>query len=83
MVSVSLREPAGTVREWGEDFEVGFPLWLDPGGETPTAFGVRGHPSTVLIDRQGRIVGRISGERNWSTPDARRLIDWLLEQGGR
>jgi peroxiredoxin len=83
MVSVSLREPADTVRQWGEDLDVGFPLWLDPGGESLTAFGVRGHPSTVLIDRDGRIVGRITGARSWSTPEARRLVEWLLQQGSR
>lgn len=83
MVSVSLRELAETVREWGEDFGIPFPLWLDPSGETPAAFGVRGHPSTVLIDREGRIVGRVPGERDWSSPEARRLIDWLLEPRGR
>jgi len=83
MISVSLRESGDTVREWGEDFGVGFPLWLDPTGETPTAFGLRGHPSTVLIDRDGRIVGRVPGERNWSSTEARRLVEWLLEQGRR
>ena len=83
MVSVSLREPADTVREWREDFDVGFPLWLDPGGEAPAAFGVRGHPSTVLIDRGGRIVGRVPGERDWSSPEARRLVEWLLAQERR
>ncbi len=81
MVSVSLRESAETVREWGEDFDVGFSLWLDPGGETTTAFGVRGHPSTLLIDREGRIIGRVPGERDWSSPEARRLVEWLLSQG--
>lgn len=80
MVSVSLREAADTVREWGEDFAVGFPLWLDSGGESPAAFGVRGHPSTVLIDRDGRIVGRVPGEREWSSAEARRLVEWLMEQ---
>jgi hypothetical protein len=83
MVSVSLREPAGTVREWGEDFGIDFPLWIDSAGETPTAFGVRGHPSTILLDRAGRIVGRVPGERNWSAPSARALIEWLLAQPER
>lgn len=85
MVGVSLRDAAGTVREWGEDFGIKFPLWIDPGGETPAAFGVRGHPSTILLDRAGRIVGRVPGERNWSGPPARALIEWLLAQpdGGR
>jgi peroxiredoxin len=80
MVGVSLRESPETVRAWGADADVRFPLWLDPGGETPTAFGVRGHPTTVLIDRAGRIVGRVPGERDWASPAARMLIEWLLEQ---
>jgi hypothetical protein len=82
MVSGSLRELTDTVREFGEDFDPGFPLWLDPGGQSPAAFGVRGHPSTVLIDREGRIVGRIPGERSWGSLEARRLVDWLLAKGG-
>lgn len=80
MVGVSLRESVPVVRAWGEDFGIGFPLWIDPSGEAPLAFGVRGHPSTILIDRRGRIVGRVPGERDWSSPAARRLIEWLLAQ---
>jgi peroxiredoxin len=79
MVGVSLREPAAQVREWGEDFGIGYPLWLDPSGALPAAFGVHGHPSTILIDRQGRIVARLPGERDWRRPEARRLLEWLLE----
>jgi len=75
---VSLREAPATVREWGKDVGIEFPLWVDPTGETPSAFGLRGHPSTVLIDREGRIVGRVPGERKRSAPEARRLIEWLL-----
>jgi len=83
MLGVSLREPPETVRQWGEDFGVEFPLWLDPDGASPGVFGVPGHPSTILIDRGGMIVGRVPGERDWRTPEARRLVEWLLEQGGR
>ncbi|MGK3946326.1 hypothetical protein ABK046_49230 [Streptomyces caeruleatus] len=44
---------------------------------------MRGHPSTALIDREGRIVGRILGERNWDTEAARRLVRALLESEER
>jgi hypothetical protein len=74
-------EPADTTREFAEDFDVGFPIWLDPDGRSPDAFGVRGHPSTVLLDRKGRIVARIPGERSWNSPEARRLVEWLLAEG--
>ena len=81
MVNVDLQEKPEAVREFGVDFGIAFPLWIDRAGHGPAAFGVRGHPSTVLIDRAGHIVGRILGERDWSTPAARRLVEWLLTEG--
>ena len=69
------------MRAFALEFGIGFPLWIDPEGRGPEAFGVWGHPSTVLIDRAGRIVGRIRWERDWGTDDARRLVEWLLATG--
>lgn len=82
MVAVSLREPPEVVREFAGDFGLGFPMWIDPGGATPAAFGVSGHPSTILIDPGGRVVVRVIGERDWRRPEAQRLVEWLLEQRG-
>jgi len=59
---------------------ISFPLWLDPDRRGEAAFRTRGHPYTVLIDRAGRIVGRIPGERDWRSAEAHRLIEWLLDQ---
>ena len=81
MVGVDFQEQPETVRAFGNDFEIHFPLWIDRTGRGPVAFAVRGHPNTVLIDRAGRIVGRILGERDWSTPEAHRLVEWLLTEG--
>lgn len=82
MVAVSLGEDAGVVREWAEGLDVAFPVWIDPGGRSLAAFGMNGHPSTVLIDRTGRIVGRIPGERDWRSPEAHRLVEGLLAGPG-
>ena len=81
MVGVGLRDTPAAMRAFAREFGIGFLLWIDPEGRSPEAFGVWGHPSTVLIDRAGRIVGRIQGERDWSSEDARRLVEWLLETG--
>ncbi len=78
IVGVALHEPAETVRAFAKEFRIGFPLWMDPDGRSPAAFGVYGHPATILIDRAGRIVGRARGERDWATADARRLVEALL-----
>ena len=43
-------------------------LWLDPKGGAGRAFGVRGLPTTVVIDRQGRERARLEGGAEWDTP---------------
>lgn len=70
MVNVDLQEGRDVVAQFQDDSGIPFPMWTDRTGQAPRAFGVRGHPSTVLINREGRIVGRILGERDWRSPEA-------------
>lgn len=79
MVGVSLGEAAETVRRFAERFGVRYPLLLDREGRSLERFGLRGHPNTVLIDRKGRVVGLVRGERDWQSEPARRLIRLLLD----
>ncbi len=81
MVGVNLQEEPEAVKAFGKVFDIPFPLLLDPEDRVQRLFGVRGHPSAVLIDRKGRIVGRILGERDWGSEAARGLVRSLLESG--
>jgi hypothetical protein len=78
VIGVGLKETPEAVLGFAKEFGVAFPLWIDPEGRSPVAFGVWGHPNTILIDRTGRMVGRVRGERDWSTPEAHRLVETLL-----
>ncbi len=78
IVGVGLRGKPTEMQAFAREFGIGFPLWIDPEGRSPETFGVWGHRSTVLVDRAGRIVGRIQGERDWGSAGARRLVEWLL-----
>jgi thiol-disulfide isomerase/thioredoxin len=46
---------------------------------TPRAEGV---PTTVIFGRDGREVARLSGGAEWSTPEARKVMDAVLAQPG-
>jgi peroxiredoxin len=48
----------------------GLPVLLDARGDAARAFGVRGIPTTVLIDSHGRERGRIEGAADWADADA-------------
>lgn len=56
----------------------GLPVLLDPRGEAGRAWGSRGLPTTLVIDRQGREQGRVEGAIDWASDatiaELRRLI---------
>jgi peroxiredoxin len=79
VVSVALEESAEAVRIFKKKFGIKFPLLLDGEGQTPRLFGLWGHPHTVVIDRKGRVVGLVRGERDWQSETGRRLVRQLLE----
>nr|WP_305123351.1 TlpA disulfide reductase family protein [Roseomonas sp. GC11] len=43
-------------------------LWLDPRGAAARAFGARGLPTSVIVNRQGREVARLEGAAEWDEP---------------
>ncbi len=56
-----------------------FPILFDRDSSVSEAFGVKGLPTTVLIDKQGRVVYRAVGGRNFNHPEVRALIQQLID----
>jgi thiol-disulfide isomerase/thioredoxin len=55
------------------------PIWLDPKGEAARAWGARGLPTTLVIDRAGNERARLEGGADWSTPEMLAAIRALIE----
>lgn len=53
----------------------------DPKGALARALGVRGLPSTVLIGRDGRVLGHLTGFAEWDSPEALALINFYTAPG--
>lgn len=56
-----------------------FPVLVDPEHQVGDRFRVWGYPESFLIDREGRIVERIIGPRDWSSPAQVAALEQLLE----
>ncbi|MEW6543444.1 MAG: TlpA disulfide reductase family protein [Nitrospirota bacterium] len=56
------------------------PVLFDEGQEVSAAFMVRGLPTTVLIGKDGKTVGRAVGPRAWDSPEAVALVSSLVRQ---
>jgi hypothetical protein len=57
---------------------VTFPILLDADGAVTGRYHVIATPTAFLIDRQGRLLGRVVGPRDWDSPAGKALIAGLL-----
>lgn len=57
-----------------------FPILFDRDSKVSQSYGVKGLPTTLLIDKQGRIVYRAVGGRDFDHPAVRALVRKLLDE---
>jgi len=81
ILAVDIEESPKLVAKFMREFRLTFPALLDSDSRVSSRYAVRGLPTTVLIDRRGRIAGRAIGPREWTSPEGRALIRSLLERG--
>jgi len=67
------------VKEFIANSRYTFPVLLDPNCETLDLYHIKGIPTTLIIDRKGKWVGRVVGPRNWQSSDARSILNLLLQ----
>lgn len=80
ILAISFKEPEDLVRDFQKEFKLSFPVLFDPEGKVAEKYEFRGHPVTFLIDRKGLLVGKVLGERDWSSAEAKALVGDLLNK---
>lgn len=67
------------IRTFLDDLVLQVPVLLDRDRDVSDSYQVRGLPTTVLIGKDGRVIGRAVGPRDWDSPEAVALIRSLAE----
>jgi thiol-disulfide isomerase/thioredoxin len=62
---------------------LGLKTYLDPKSTVGHAFEVRGLPTSILIDREGRELGRVEGALAWDGAPAQSLLRWYVARGAK
>ena len=58
-------------------------IYVDSSARSARRLGVIGLPTTVLLDRQGQIIGRLIGSAEWDSDEAARLIKSVIQDSER
>ena len=76
---MSFREDAALVRRTAAERGYVAPVLVDRKGDVAgIGYGVFGPPTAYLIDREGRLLARMVGARDWKTPAVKALLLELL-----
>ena len=78
ILGINFDEPAPQVEQFVEEYDLHFPILLDPGGEVQRIYRVRGYPTTLIVDAEGVIryhhIGLITEDQ---------LSHYLAEMGAK
>lgn len=70
----------GEVRGFVADMRLSFPVLLDPSNRLRDTYGYVGLPTTFLLDRDGRVVQKVLGAKEWDRPPYSTQVQALLDQ---
>jgi thiol-disulfide isomerase/thioredoxin len=67
MISVNVQEEVTLINAFLREYELDFPIYMDPDGSAAREIGVAGLPTSILIDRKGRAVAVVTGTLEWDS----------------
>jgi peroxiredoxin len=70
---------AAVTRPFRDSMGLSFPILHDSDFRVGVTYGTRTLPMTFLVNRRGTITHRIFGARDWQSPEARQMIQALIQ----
>ena len=77
MVAINLQESASRVTEFYKEYKLTFTTLLDTTGDVGAGLGIRSIPTTFILDKNGRIIGKALGPREWEGKKSIALFEYL------
>ena len=82
LVAVASDPQESLVQAFQDEYQLSFPIVLDPGEAVTQRYETMGVPETWLIDRDGRLVERYIGPREWDEAEHVDRLRALIREGG-
>jgi len=80
-VATGRNAPEAISRFYEETGVRNLPILRDPKSLLSRQMGIAGLPVTVILNPDGREVGRLIGDADWNSPEARAVLEALMAGG--
>ncbi len=79
VVAISIdRNKKEKINEYVKEYDLTFPVLLDPGQEVRKGYFIMGLPTSYLIGADGNLKGFVSGAREWDSIASKQLFSNLI-----
>ena len=78
VLAVNMEEPRETVSAWVQARKLTMDVLLDVTGDVNGAWHVTHSPMVFVVGRDGRLIARAIGNRDWTAPEGRALLEALV-----
>lgn len=78
LIGLSVDRDPKVIPPFAKRYDLTFPIGLDPNSRVGTAYGIRGLPSTAIVDRRGDVAALAVGPRDWDNAAAHALVEGML-----
>jgi peroxiredoxin len=72
---------ANAVRPFMKKYNLSFPALLDPEATIKTLYQTTGVPESFIVNKEGILVEKVIGPRNWAAPEVVRYFRDLIRSG--
>jgi peroxiredoxin len=80
MAAVNLNESVSRIKKFFNGHRLTFTALLDSEGKIGERFGINKVPLTFILDKDGRVIGKANGIRNWNSKQATALFEYLVNE---
>ena len=80
ILKVATKEKEKDIIKYKNEFNISSPILIDDDSAAASAYGLWNRPNTFFISREGKIVGRVVKEMDWTSKNMIKLIQYLVEE---
>ena len=80
LLKVATKEKEKDLLKYKKEHHISFPILFEEDAAVATAYGVWNRPQTFFINREGKIIGRVLKEMDWTRKTMKDLIEYLLKE---
>ncbi len=77
---MATKEKEKDILKYKKEHNIASPILFEDDATVANAYGVSSRPQTFFINREGKIVGRVLKEVDWTTKNMKDLIEYLLKE---